>query len=102
MRRLLILFSLSVMLSCAYGQTTEKDINKVGFKLDINSSVLVGDITDTTEIGARTGFSGGIFYRESLGGIFGGQLEVRYIQMGGIDKHANIETQLNYVRFGGQ
>jgi len=103
MRRLLILIALSLVISPSYGQDKGKiDINKVGFKLDINSSLLVGQIADTTEIGARTGFSAGVFYRESLGGIFGGQLEIRYVQMGGVNKVQNIETELDYVRLGAQ
>jgi hypothetical protein len=102
MRRLLILIGLSAMLSVGYGQEKEKDINKVGFKLDINSSYLVGNIADTTEFGGRTGFSAGIFYREALGGIFGGQLEIRYVQMGGVNKKYDVETELDYVRLGAQ
>jgi hypothetical protein len=102
MRRLLILVILSFMVSFAYSQNKEKDINKAGFKLDINSSYLVGSIADTTEFGGRTGFSAGIFYREALGGIFGGQIEVRYVQMGGVNKVYDVETQLDYIRFGAQ
>lgn len=106
MRRLLILIVISLVVSTSYGQSKEKDINKAGFKFDINSSVILGsDIPDTSEIGAKTGFSAGIFYREALGGIFGGQIEVRYVQMGGIAKQKDFEDTkilLDYIRFGAQ
>ena len=112
MRKLLLLVILTVGFTTIYAQGTpapapppsekKNDINKAGIKLGINSSVLTGQIADTTQIGSRTGFSGGIFYREGLGGIFGGQIEIRYIQMGGVNNVLDIETQLDYVRFGVQ
>lgn len=105
MRKLLILLALSAVLSPSFAQNTEKkvDINKAGIKFGINSSALVGSIADTTEMGMMTGYSLGLFYRESLGGIFGGQIEIRYItQMGGVNKIYDIETHLDYLRLSAQ
>lgn len=107
MRKLLILFVLVAGITASYAQGTqpaplpgnkEKDINKAGIKFGINSSTLLGDRADT--MGSRTGLSIGIFYREALGGIFGGQVEVRYIQMGAFNTAEDIELNLDYIRFG--
>lgn len=112
MRKLLILLALILAVGTSFSQDKEKrlDINKAGFKFDINSSyITLGDLpSDTAYLGlpneyfAKTGYSFGLFYREALGSIFGGQVEVRYVQMGAYDKRSDIETRLDYLRLGAQ
>src|SRR5215207_1292802 len=101
MRRFLIYLLLIVGIQSVYAQEDKKkDISKAGIKLDINSSTLLGDRADT--MGSRTGLSAGLFYREALGGIFGGQIEIRYIQMGAHNTVQNFDLHLDYIRLGAQ